>query len=74
VDGILSFGVSAAPLSLVSSADLLRVHPPPKPFEQGRKCILFEKSLENQMSKGVQSIAAAINDAMVNDFKYLGYS
>lgn len=48
--------------------------PTPKPFEQGIKDILFEKSMEKQMSKWVQSGAAAINDAMINDSKYLGYS
>lgn len=48
--------------------------PTPKPFEQGIKDILFEKSMGKQMSKWVQSGAAAINDAMINDSKYLGYS
>lgn len=38
------------------------------------KDILFETSMEKQMSKWVQSGAGAIDDAMINDSKYLGYS
>lgn len=30
--------------------------------------------MEKQMPKWVQSSAAAINDAMINDSKYLGYT
>lgn len=56
------------------STRLQKKIPPPKPLEQGRKYILTEKSLESQMSKGGQSVAAALNDAMINDSKYLGYS
>lgn len=56
------------------SSTLQRKIPPTKPFEEGRKYSLLEKSLEKQMSKGVQSIPAAISDAMIDDSKYLGYS